>query len=161
MRLFKPPKIEINSFEQAVEKLSWYCLRWGIEVYYKTLKSGCKIEERQLGNAAKIESCLAIDMVIAWRIYHLTKLGREIPDVPTVQLSPDGKTLMSILSLAMSMPMNTFFNTTFLSLRMRAFYAQATVRDDSAISSEDHAVKRSLLTKGVSISHPTPGVTSG
>ncbi len=67
---------------QAIEKLSWYCLRWGIEVYHRTLKSGCKIEERQLGYAAKIESCLAIDKVIAWRIYHLTKLSREIPDVP-------------------------------------------------------------------------------
>lgn len=74
--------IEVSSFEEALEKLSWYCLRWGIEVYHRTLKSGCKIEERQLGNADRIESCLAIDMVIAWRIYHLTKLGREIPDVP-------------------------------------------------------------------------------
>lgn len=74
--------MEVSSFEQAAEKLSWYCLRWGIEVYHKTLKSGCKIEERQLGNADRIESCLAIDMVVAWRIYHLTKLGREIPDLP-------------------------------------------------------------------------------
>ena len=73
--------IEVSSFEEAVEKLSWYCLRWGIEVYHKMLKNGCKVEERQLGNADRIESCLAIDMVIAWRIYHLTKLGREIPDV--------------------------------------------------------------------------------
>ncbi|HPN30436.1 MAG TPA: hypothetical protein PKY81_05720 [bacterium] len=46
--------------------------RWGIEIYHRTLKSGCKIEQRQLGNADRIESCLAIDMVIAWRIYHLT-----------------------------------------------------------------------------------------
>ena len=74
--------IEVHSFEQAVEMLSWYCIRWGIEVYHKTLKSGCKIEERQLGNADRIEACLAIDMVVAWRIYHLTKLGREIPDMP-------------------------------------------------------------------------------
>lgn len=74
--------IEIHSFEQASEMLSWYCIRWGIEVYHRTLKSGCKIEERQLGNADRIETCLAIDMVIAWRIYHLTKLGREIPNVP-------------------------------------------------------------------------------
>jgi hypothetical protein len=25
---------------------------------------------------------LAIDMVVAWRIYHLIKLGREVPDSP-------------------------------------------------------------------------------
>jgi len=72
---------EVKTFEQAVEKLRWYCLRWGIEIYHRTLKSGCKIEQRQLGSADRIETCLAIDMVVAWRIYHLTKLGRETPDV--------------------------------------------------------------------------------
>ncbi len=27
-------------------------------------------------------ACLTIDMVVAWRIFHLTKLGRETPGVP-------------------------------------------------------------------------------
>ena len=72
----------VNSFAEATEKLDWYTKRWCIEIYHKTLKSGCKIEERQLGNADTIEACLAIDMVVAWRIYHLTKLGRECPNVP-------------------------------------------------------------------------------
>ena len=57
-------------------------MRWGIEVYHRTLKSGCKIEERQLGTAERIETCLAIDMVVAWRIVYLTRLGRDTPDVP-------------------------------------------------------------------------------
>jgi hypothetical protein len=72
----------VINFDQAVEKLSWYAKRWGIEVYHRTLKSGCQIEQRQLGHAERIEACLAIDMVVAWRIHHLTKLGRETPDVP-------------------------------------------------------------------------------
>jgi len=72
----------VTNFEEAKEKLAWYAIRWGIEVYHRTLKSGCKIEERQLGHADRIEACLAIDMVVAWRIFHLTKLGRETPDVP-------------------------------------------------------------------------------
>ena len=74
--------VEVGTIYDATEKLEWYALRWGIEVYHRTLKSGCKIENRQLGHADRIESCLAIDMVVAWRIYHLTKLGREMPDVP-------------------------------------------------------------------------------
>ena len=74
---------EIKSFEEAVEKLDWYCQRWGIEIYHRTLKSGCKIENRQLGSADRIETCMAIDMVIAWRIYYLTKLSRENPDMPS------------------------------------------------------------------------------
>lgn len=73
---------EVESFAAAIEKLAWYTQRWGIEVYHRTLKSGCQIETRQLGNAERIETCLAIDLVVAWRILHLTKLGREHPDVP-------------------------------------------------------------------------------
>ena len=46
------------------------------------MKSGCQIEQRQLGTADSIEACLAIDLVVGWRIFHLAKLGREIPDVP-------------------------------------------------------------------------------
>jgi len=72
----------VESFADACEKVSWYTLRWGIEVYHRTLKSGCKIEQRQLGTAERIEACLAIDLVVAWRIFHLAKLGREVPDVP-------------------------------------------------------------------------------
>jgi Domain of unknown function (DUF4338)/Transposase DNA-binding/Transposase Tn5 dimerisation domain len=72
----------VESFNDAIEKIDWYTKRWCIEIYHRTLKSGCKIEERQLGAATRIEACLAIDMVVAWRIYHLTKLGREVPDVP-------------------------------------------------------------------------------
>ncbi|MBI4286955.1 MAG: IS4 family transposase [Chloroflexi bacterium] len=74
--------MEVTTFEQAVEKLAWYTVRWGIEVYHRTLKSGCKIEERQLGTADRIEACLAIDMVVAWRIVYLTRLGRDTPEVP-------------------------------------------------------------------------------
>lgn len=72
----------VSTFADATEKLDWYTRRWGIEIYHKTLKSGCQIEARQLGRADTIEACLAIDMVVAWRIYHLVKLGREVPDLP-------------------------------------------------------------------------------
>ena len=72
----------VETFDQAGEKLDWYTRRWGIEVFHRTLKSGCQIETRQLGHADRIEACLAIDMVVAWRIFHLAKLGRETPDVP-------------------------------------------------------------------------------
>jgi hypothetical protein len=74
--------VAVCSFEDAIERLDWYSKRWGIEVYHKTLKSGCKIEDRRLGAAERLEACLAIDMVVAWRIYHLTKLGREVPQSP-------------------------------------------------------------------------------
>ena len=69
--------LPVETPEAALEKVQWYCLRFQIEVYHRTLKSGCKIEERQLGSAERIESCLGIDLLVAWRIVHLTKLGRN------------------------------------------------------------------------------------
>jgi len=72
----------VDSFPAACEKLRWYALRWNIEVFHRTLKSGCRIEQRQLGSADRLEACLAIDLVVAWRIFHLAKLGRETPNLP-------------------------------------------------------------------------------
>jgi hypothetical protein len=74
--------VGVSSFEQATERLRWYTLRWGIEVYHRTIKSGCRIKDRQLNNADRLESCLAIDLVVAWRIYCLAKQGRETPNIP-------------------------------------------------------------------------------
>ena len=75
----------VENFAAACQKVGWYTLRWGIEVYHRTLKSGCRIEQRQLAKAERLEACLAIDLVVAWRIFHLAKLGREIPDVPCTE----------------------------------------------------------------------------
>jgi hypothetical protein len=73
--------IETNDFEDACERIRWYTLRWSIEVYHKTLKSGCRIEDRRLGDAESTKACLAMDMVISWRVFWLTKQGRETPDM--------------------------------------------------------------------------------
>src|SRR4030043_919016 len=69
--------VPVHTFQDAIEKLAGYTSRWGVEIYHRTLKRGWKVEERQLGTADRIETCLAIDMDVAWRIFHLAKLGRE------------------------------------------------------------------------------------
>ena len=80
----------VDALGQALERLQWYACRWNIEVFHRTLKSGCKIEERQLGTADRLEACLAIDMVVAWRIQHLVWFGRAVPEMPcTVAFDDD------------------------------------------------------------------------
>jgi hypothetical protein len=73
--------VEVRNFQDAKKRVEWYSGRWGIEVYHRTLKSGCRIKDRQLGTADRLETCLGVDMVVAWRVYHLTMLGRETPEV--------------------------------------------------------------------------------
>lgn len=72
----------VNNRAQAYERLDWYARRWGIEIYHRILKSGCCVEARQMEHARRLKNCLAIDMIVAWRIHHLTTLGRETPDIP-------------------------------------------------------------------------------
>ncbi len=71
--------VQTESFEEACQRLNWYSRRWGIEVYHRTVKSGCRIEDRRLDDAHSLEACLAIDLVVAWRIYWLTMVGRGKP----------------------------------------------------------------------------------
>ena len=82
--------LPITSTDDALERLAWYAARWGIEVWHKVLKSGCRIEDRQLETADRLKRCLTRYSVIAWRILYATMLARAAPDVPcTVLLDAD------------------------------------------------------------------------
>jgi hypothetical protein len=74
--------IPVSDAEGALTVASHYSVRWGIEVFHRILKTGCRIEERQLQSAERIRTCLALDSLVAWRIQFLTILGRETPDLP-------------------------------------------------------------------------------
>ncbi|MCA8996527.1 MAG: hypothetical protein KDA80_06075, partial [Planctomycetaceae bacterium] len=56
--------------------------RWPIEVFFRVLKTGCKVEEIQLEKKARLKRALMFYQVIAWRILYVTFLGRECPDLP-------------------------------------------------------------------------------
>jgi len=81
--------VSVTTWQEALERLAWYACRWGIEVWHKVLKSGCQIEARQLGTAARLERCLALYAVIAWRIVYATMLARALPDAPCTAVLAD------------------------------------------------------------------------
>lgn len=74
--------LPVETFEAAVEKARWYGQRFQIEVYFRTLKTGCRIEDRQLAEGRRLENCLAIDLVVAWRILQLKQQARQAPEAP-------------------------------------------------------------------------------
>lgn len=61
--------------------IQYYCIRWLIEVFFRTLKSGCRVEERRFKEIERFERCLAVYMVVAWRTLYACRLGRELPDL--------------------------------------------------------------------------------
>jgi len=72
----------VATADEACEAVARYTCRWDIEVWHKVLKSGCRIEARQLETADRLERCLALYGVIAWRVLYATLLARDAPDLP-------------------------------------------------------------------------------
>lgn len=72
----------IDTADEAVEKLQWYLCRWQIEIFFRIMKSGCKVEKLQLECTERLRPALAMYMIVAWRVLYVTMLGRECPDLP-------------------------------------------------------------------------------
>ena len=71
--------LPIETFAEVTTVLDYYCCRWEIEIYFRTLKSGCTIEELQLEQQDRFEVCLALYLIVAWRVLYVLMLGRECP----------------------------------------------------------------------------------
>jgi hypothetical protein len=72
--------LRVESFEDAVRCVRWYVLRWRIERFHFTLKSGCRIEQRELETVERMERAVATFSIVAWRLLWLTYAAREHPD---------------------------------------------------------------------------------
>lgn len=68
--------LSINSFEDVCKIIKYYLCRWEIELFFKILKSGCKIEERQLQTTDRMKNLISIFMMLAWRVQFTMMLGR-------------------------------------------------------------------------------------
>lgn len=71
--------LPVTTHADAVHKLDWYALRWKIETFFRTLKTGCRIEELRLATADRLANCIALCCVVAWRVSWLSMLSRDAP----------------------------------------------------------------------------------
>ena len=73
--------VSVSTVEDAIERVAWYACRWGIEVWHRILKSGCRIEARQLATGERLQRCLTLYSVIAWRVFYAIMLARAVPEM--------------------------------------------------------------------------------
>jgi hypothetical protein len=73
--------LPINDFDSVCKVIKYYLCRWEIELFFKVLKSGCKIEERQLRTTDRMKALMSIFMILAWRIMFTMMLGRVCSDM--------------------------------------------------------------------------------
>jgi hypothetical protein len=63
-----------------------YRARWVIEDFFKALKSGCALEERQLESRHALLNTLALFLPIAVHLLWLRTCARDAPDVPATEV---------------------------------------------------------------------------
>ena len=66
--------LEVQSVDQAIEKVRWYALRWNIELFHKILKSGCGVEQAQLRHADRLKKYIILKSIIAWRLFWFSRV---------------------------------------------------------------------------------------
>jgi hypothetical protein len=83
--------LPIDTLEQVLDVIKYYLCRWEIETFFKVLKSGCKIEERELKTAERLKNMMAIFFILAWRLMYIINIGRKHPDIPCTAIFEDAE----------------------------------------------------------------------
>jgi hypothetical protein len=78
--------LPIDTPEQVRTIVEYSCIRWSIEILFRVLKSGCRIERRRFEHLERILPCLGLYLIVAWRTLFACHLGRECPDLDCEQL---------------------------------------------------------------------------
>lgn len=72
--------LSIDSIAQIQRVISAYSVRWNIELYFKTLKSGLKIEKLKYETLDRYLTALSLLMIVGWRVEYLKGAARHDPD---------------------------------------------------------------------------------
>jgi hypothetical protein len=79
----------IDTPDQVRQVVTWYRTRWLIEEFFKSLKTGCAYEQRQLESFETLLIALALLAPVAWQLLVLRHLARDLPTArATVILTP-------------------------------------------------------------------------
>lgn len=73
--------LPVDHKEQVRRILQYYGVRWMIEVFFRVLKSGCRVEDRRFEHIDRLLSCLAVFLIVAWRTLYICRVGRACPTV--------------------------------------------------------------------------------
>lgn len=74
--------LAVDSVEQIEAVLDGYCMRWNVELYFKTLKSGLKIEEMKYETLERYVKAFSLVTIVAWRVEYLKGATRAEPTAP-------------------------------------------------------------------------------
>ncbi len=78
--------VPTTTLEQAWKRVEWYRHRWLVEDYHQCLKSGCRIEERQLQSVDGLMRLLGLLSPLAVRLLQVREFARCAPERPASEI---------------------------------------------------------------------------
>lgn len=76
----------IDGVDQILRVVDIYRARWVIEEYFKALKTGCRLEERQLESYEGLLRAFSLFAPIAWQMLRLRALSRTAKNAPATEV---------------------------------------------------------------------------
>ena len=71
----------VGGAEEARAVVEMYGVRWMEEVFFRTLKSGCRVEKRRFERVERVLPCLAVYLIVAWRTLFVCRVSRALPEI--------------------------------------------------------------------------------
>jgi len=107
----------IGTAAEIAAVIDHYRGRWTIEDYFKSLKTGCAFEKRQLHSRHAMLNALAVFATVAWRLLAIRTLARANSERPASQLlTPMQLKLLTRASKRIKLPSAPTIREAFLAI---------------------------------------------
>jgi len=103
--------IKCSSFDEILEKVRWYQLRWTIEELHKVVKSGCGVEEMRLEDKNRLMKYLLLLFVVGMRILWMSKLAKQSEEIACTEAFSEEEWKTLYIRRYKKRPANNFLPT--------------------------------------------------
>ena len=74
--------LPIDTVDQVRLVIQYYSTRWMVEIFFRVLKIGMPGGGSTVrGHATRLLPCLAVYLIVAWRVLYVCRLGRSCPEI--------------------------------------------------------------------------------
>jgi len=74
--------LPVVDFPRACTVVQGYRCRWERALFVRVLKQGCQIEPLRVQTDQRLLNAMALYLIVAWRIHHITMASRAYPHAP-------------------------------------------------------------------------------
>jgi hypothetical protein len=78
--------VPTQTSQQAWQRVDWYRARWIVEDFHQGLKTGCRVEQRQIQTYEGLRNLLGLLAPEAVRLLQLRTVARQTPEQPAQQV---------------------------------------------------------------------------